>query len=50
MLDRKGNEYPDGLTPDREVLSEATISTNDPLIHAAVQWLSGLKACAASGK
>ena len=50
MLDRRGNEYPDGVTPDQEILSEATISTNDPVIRAASEWLSGLKACKASGK
>jgi hypothetical protein len=50
MLDKKGNEYPDGVIPDREVLSEATISTNDPVIHAAAQWLSGQKACIVDGK
>src|SRR5262249_39839389 len=50
MLDKEGNEYTDGLTPDQEVLSEATISTNDPVIQAAVQWLSGLKTCTAGGK
>ncbi len=50
MLDRNGNEYPDGVTPDQVILSAATISTNDPLIRAASEWLSGLKACQASPK
>jgi carboxyl-terminal processing protease len=50
MVDRKGNEYPDGVTPDQEVLSEATISTNDPVIRAASEWLSGLKGCKAVAK
>lgn len=50
MVDRKGIEYPDGVTPDQEVLSEATISTNDPVIRAASEWLSRLKGCKAIGK
>jgi hypothetical protein len=50
MLDRNGNEYPDGVKPDQEILSEATISTKDPVIRAATDWLSGLKACRALGK
>jgi hypothetical protein len=50
MMDKKGNEYPDGVAPDQEILSEATISTNDPVIHAAVQWLSAQKACNSHGK
>ena len=50
MLDRKSIEYPDGVTPDEEIVSGATISTNDPVIRAASKWLSGLKACTASGK
>ena len=48
MVDRKGNEYPDGILPDQEVLSEATITTADPVIRAAVEWLSGLSACRGS--
>jgi hypothetical protein len=39
MLDRNGNEYPSGISPDEEILSEATISTNDPVVRAASQWL-----------
>lgn len=50
MVDRKGNEYPDGVSPDEEVLSESTISTVDPVIHAASQWLSQTKACKAASK
>jgi carboxyl-terminal processing protease len=47
MQDRNGNEYPDGVAPDEEVLSEATISTNDPVIRAAAGWLSGRRGCSA---
>ena len=47
MADRNGKEYPDGIAPDEEVLSEATITTNDPVIRAAARWLSGRSACAA---
>jgi hypothetical protein len=50
MVDRNGREYPDGIAPDEEILSEATISTNDPVIRAASEWLSGDAACRASGK
>ena len=50
MLDGKGNEYPDGVAPDQEILSGATISTSDPVIRTASEWLSGLKACTARGK
>lgn len=50
MLDRNGNEYPDGVTPDQEILSEATISAKDPVIRAATDWLSGQKACKAREK
>lgn len=50
MEDRNGNEYPNGVAPDQEILSEATISTNDPVIHAATEWFSGLKACSATKK
>lgn len=45
MIDRNGNEYPDGVAPDEEVLSEATITTNDPVIRAASNWLSARAAC-----
>jgi C-terminal processing protease CtpA/Prc len=45
MVDRDGREYPDGVMPDQEVLSEATITTNDPVIRTASEWLSGQKAC-----
>jgi len=47
MLDRKGEEYVTGISPDVEILSEATISTNDPVIRAATEWLSGRAACVA---
>jgi carboxyl-terminal processing protease len=46
MVDRKGHEYPDGVPPDQEILSEATISTIDPVLRAASTWLDGLPACA----
>jgi len=49
MRDRKGNEYPDGVTPDQEILSEATITTNDPVIRAATDWLVGQHACRVGG-
>lgn len=44
MVDRNGHEYPDGIVPDQEILSEATISANDPVIRAAseVVWTEGL--------
>jgi len=45
MVDRNGREYPDGIAPDEEILSEATISTNDPVLRAASEWVSGQKAC-----
>jgi hypothetical protein len=45
MLDRNGNEYRDGVVPDEEILSEATITTNDPVIRRASEWLSGNQAC-----
>jgi hypothetical protein len=47
MTDRKGNEYPAGVTPDEEILSAATVSTNDPVILAASKWLSRMPACQA---
>jgi hypothetical protein len=50
MVDRNGREYPDGIAPDQEILSEATISTNDPVIRAASEWLSGQKACRTPGQ
>jgi hypothetical protein len=45
MVDRRGLEYPDGIIPDEEIVSEVTISTADPVIHAAAEWISGLKVC-----
>jgi C-terminal processing protease CtpA/Prc len=45
MLDRNGNEYRDGIAPDVEVLSMATITTSDPVIRAASEWLAGAKSC-----
>jgi C-terminal processing protease CtpA/Prc len=50
MLDRNGKEYSDGVTPDQVILSATTIATNDPVIRAASEWLSGLRACQAGGK
>jgi carboxyl-terminal processing protease len=50
MVDRNGAEYPDGVTPDQEILSEATITTADPVIRAASDWLSTRKACGAAAK
>lgn len=49
MVDRNGNEYPDGIVPDREVLSEATISTADPVLQAAAAWIAE-RACKAKQK
>jgi hypothetical protein len=49
-VDRDGREYPDGIAPDQEILSEATISTNDPVIRGASEWLSGQKACQTDAK
>ena len=48
MVDRKGNEYMDGIAPDEEVLSEATITTADPVVRAASDWLARTKACKAA--
>jgi carboxyl-terminal processing protease len=45
MLDKNGNEYPSGISPDQEILSEATITTNDPVVRAASEWLLGQDAC-----
>jgi len=47
MVDRKGNEYPFGIKPDQEILSDVSISTSDPVIGAASEWLSGYRACKA---
>jgi carboxyl-terminal processing protease len=47
MIDKKGEQVEFGITPDEEVLSEATISDNDPVIQRASQWLVSQKACAA---
>jgi C-terminal processing protease CtpA/Prc len=49
MVDKKGNEYPDGIVPDQEILSESTITTADPVIRVAAQWLSSQEACKVSG-
>lgn len=45
MVDRNGKEYPFGIQPDQEILSDVSISTNDPVIRAASDWLSSQKAC-----
>jgi carboxyl-terminal processing protease len=45
MLDRNGHEYPGGIIPDQEILSEATISTNDPVVSGASEWLLTQNAC-----
>jgi carboxyl-terminal processing protease len=45
MIDRKGSEYPFGVTPDQEILSDFSISTNDPVIRTASEWLSDQRAC-----
>jgi carboxyl-terminal processing protease len=45
MLDKNGNEYPFGISPDQEILSEATITTHDPVVRAASEWLLGQNAC-----
>jgi carboxyl-terminal processing protease len=50
MKDRNGKEYPDGVPPDQEVVSEATIITTDPVIHAASEWLAGRTACRARAR
>jgi hypothetical protein len=50
MVDRKGNEHPEGIAPDEEVLSEATISTADPVIRAASVRLSQMRACRAASR
>ncbi len=46
MIDRTGEQIELGVSPDEEILSEATISNNDPVIRRAAQWLGGQKACA----
>jgi hypothetical protein len=50
MRDRSGKEYPDGVPPDQEVVSEATIITTDPVVHAASEWLAGRAACRVHAK
>jgi len=35
MLDRDGREYPTGVKPEEEILSDFSISWHDPVIHAA---------------
>jgi carboxyl-terminal processing protease len=40
MIDRKGNEYPFGIEPDEEILSNLSITTNDPVIKSATTWLT----------
>lgn len=45
MVDRAGHEYPTGIAPDEEILSETTISTTDPALRAAAHWLSAQAGC-----
>jgi hypothetical protein len=45
MVDRDGREYPSGVTPDEEILSETTISTVDPVLQAAAKWASAQPGC-----
>lgn len=45
MVDREGREYPTGIAPDEEVLSETTISTADPVLRAAATWVSAQAGC-----
>jgi len=45
MIDRGGEQVEFGVTPDEEILSEATISNNDPVIRRASQWLSEQTVC-----
>ena len=45
MVDREGHEYPTGITPDEEILSETTISTADPVLRAAALWVSAQAGC-----
>jgi hypothetical protein len=45
MLDRNGHEYRDGIAPDEEVRSMATITSNDPVIRAASEWLASGNSC-----
>lgn len=47
MVDRNGKEYPFGIEPDQEILSDFSISSHDPAIRGASEWLSGQKACKA---
>jgi hypothetical protein len=49
MVDKRGSEYADGVAPDQEILSEATISTNDPVIRAASEWLAERARCHSQG-
>ena len=45
MVDRNGKEYPDGVVPDEEILSDTSITTTDPVIRRAVEWLSKAEGC-----
>ena len=49
MVDRDGHEYPAGVRPDEEILSEATISTADPVLQAAAKWASAQPGCRRGG-
>jgi C-terminal processing protease CtpA/Prc len=46
MSDRNGKAIEFGVSPDEEILSEATISSNDPVVRRASEWLVSQKACA----
>ena len=45
MLNRHDNEYPTGITPNEEILSDATLSWNESVLRAASEWLSKRRAC-----
>jgi len=47
MVDRSGSEYPLGVAPDDEILSETSITTTDPVIRGAAEWLSAQRGCRA---
>jgi carboxyl-terminal processing protease len=50
MIDRAGEQIEFGASPDEEILSEATISNNDPVIRRASQWLGEQTACTSRGR
>ena len=45
MVDRNGKEYRFCIDPDQEILADFSISSHDPVIRGASEWLSGQKAC-----